>query len=327
MARRTARPKPTRRIDLPASTRACPECGGPLRAAYKTHRAAIAPDGDARSGRRVRRRRDRRCPRFGKPRRPEREGRIIPPRHESGLDVIAAIGRLRSSCRGPAQEGGPRHPPDRARARGPRRPGRQAESRALRRGAFGVDRRRPPAAGGPRPEARRATLGDRRGPGPGGAKEGPPRGPTRLRAAPAKGPEATAAAWPDVRSACERVRRAASILADEAGLDAAGVRGRHEGPIAEMTRDAGDAGALREAIGHSLKVTRGYWPGPFARYDMAELPLESTAVDHRRRSITARGWSAGGACGEKLARADDAKPLPPRIPRRRGASTCAGRRK
>jgi len=95
MARRTARPTPTREIDLPAFTRTCPACGGPLWAAYKTHRIAITLDGAVRLGLQVRRCRDRRCPRFGTPWRPEHEARIILPQHEFGLDVIAAIGRLR----------------------------------------------------------------------------------------------------------------------------------------------------------------------------------------------------------------------------------------
>lgn len=95
MARRTARPKPTRQIDLPATTRVCPECGGPLWAAYKTHRTAITLDGSVRLGLQVRRCRNSRCPRLGTPWRPEQEGRIVLPQHEFGLDVIAAIGRLR----------------------------------------------------------------------------------------------------------------------------------------------------------------------------------------------------------------------------------------
>jgi len=95
MARRTARPEPTRQIDLPAVTTACPECGGPLWAAYKTHRTAITLDGSVRLGLQVRRCRDRKCSRFGMPWRPEQESRILLPHHEFGLDVIAAVGRLR----------------------------------------------------------------------------------------------------------------------------------------------------------------------------------------------------------------------------------------
>jgi hypothetical protein len=95
MARRTARPTPAREIDLPAITRTCPACGGPLRAAYKTRRNVVTLDGPIRLSLQVRRCRDHRCPRFGTPWRPEQEGRIILPRHEFGLDVIAAIGGLR----------------------------------------------------------------------------------------------------------------------------------------------------------------------------------------------------------------------------------------
>ena len=95
MSRRTARPKPTYQIDLPAVTTACPGCDGPLWAAYKTHRTAITLEGSIRLGLQVRRCRNRKCPRFGVPRRPEQEGQILLPHHEFGLDVIAAVGRLR----------------------------------------------------------------------------------------------------------------------------------------------------------------------------------------------------------------------------------------
>ncbi len=95
MARRTARPTPTRAIDLPALTRTCPMCRGPLRAAYKTRRNVVTLDGLIRLSLQVRRCRDRRCARYGTPWRPEQEGRIVLPQHEFGLDVIATIGRLR----------------------------------------------------------------------------------------------------------------------------------------------------------------------------------------------------------------------------------------
>ena len=62
----------------------------------------------------------------------------------------------------------------------------------------------------------------------------------RLRAVLAKGLEATSA----------------SVLANEADLDAAGVRVRYEDLIVEMTREAGADGSLREAVGHLLKLTR-----------------------------------------------------------------------
>jgi hypothetical protein len=95
MARRSARPQPAQTLELPALTRACPACGGSLWAAYKTQRAVTTLDGSVRLRLQVRRCRDRRCPRYHVPLRPEQEGRYALPEHEFGLDVIALIGTLR----------------------------------------------------------------------------------------------------------------------------------------------------------------------------------------------------------------------------------------
>jgi Transposase, Mutator family len=95
MPRRTARPKPTREFELPATTRTCPACGGPLWAAYKSHRTVATLDGLVRLAIQVRRCRNADCPRRGVPLRSEREGGLALPQHEFGLDVIALIGALR----------------------------------------------------------------------------------------------------------------------------------------------------------------------------------------------------------------------------------------
>ena len=95
MARRTARPPPTRDLELPALTRTCPGCGAALWAAYKTYRTVTTLDGLVRLGLQVRRCRGRDCPRLGMPLRPEGEGRWVLPQHEFGLDVIALVGALR----------------------------------------------------------------------------------------------------------------------------------------------------------------------------------------------------------------------------------------
>ena len=95
MARRTARPQPTRDVDLPALTRTCPECGAALWAAYKARRTVTTLDGLVRLGLQVRRCRNRECRRFGVPLRPEQEGGLVLPQHEFGLDVIALVGMLR----------------------------------------------------------------------------------------------------------------------------------------------------------------------------------------------------------------------------------------
>ena len=122
-----------------------------------------------------------------------------------------------------------------------------------------------------------------------------------MRAVLAKGLEATAASWPDILSAYGWVRRAATILANEAGLDASGVRARYEKLAAEMACDAESAGALREAIGHFLKVTKSYWPGLFACYDDAELPRTNNDLEqffgsyryHERRASGRKVASPG----------------------------------
>src|SRR3954471_18339559 len=95
MPRRTARPQPTRDVELPGLTRTCPECGAALWAAYKTRRTVTTLDGLIRLGLQVRRCRSRDCRRFGVPIRPEQEGRLVLPQHEFGLDVIALVGTLR----------------------------------------------------------------------------------------------------------------------------------------------------------------------------------------------------------------------------------------
>ena len=95
MARRSARPEPDRTLELPALTRACPACGGPLWAAYMTRRDVTTLEGTIRLRLQVRRCRDPLCPRHHVPLRPEPEGRYALPEHEFGLDIIALIGTLR----------------------------------------------------------------------------------------------------------------------------------------------------------------------------------------------------------------------------------------
>lgn len=87
-----------------------------------------------------------------------------------------------------------------------------------------------------------------------------------------KGPAATADQWPAVRVAFGWVHRAATLLADEAGRAAAGVRRGYRGLIAALARHRRGCGRLDEAVGHSLKVTRSYWSGLLGCDDVAELP-------------------------------------------------------
>ena len=119
----------------------------------------------------------------------------------------------------------------------------------------------------------------RREPGPGRREKGLPKELTRLRAILAKGLEATEALWPDVRVAFGWVHRAAAILRNKRGLDAAGVRRRYRGLIAAIARHRRAAGRLAEAFAHFLKVTRSYWPGLFRCYEVEGLPRTNNELE------------------------------------------------
>src|SRR3954470_4285407 len=95
MPRRSARPRPERTLDLATTTRDCPDCGRALWAANKPQRTVVTLEGLVRLRLQVRSSRNPDCPRHKACLRPEQEGRFALPQHEFGLDVIAAVGRLR----------------------------------------------------------------------------------------------------------------------------------------------------------------------------------------------------------------------------------------
>jgi hypothetical protein len=102
---------------------------------------------------------------------------------------------------------------------------------------------------------------------------------TRLRAILAKGSEATAGMWPGVRSAFAWVWRAAAILGNKRGRDAAGVRRRYRELIAMLSRRRVSSGDLGGAFDHFRKVARSYWPGLFRCYGVAELPRTNNDLE------------------------------------------------
>jgi hypothetical protein len=95
MPRRSARPRPDRTLDLPAHTRTCPSCSGPLWSAATVRRSVVTLEGLVRLRLQIRSCRNPECPRHKVCLRPEQEGRFALPQHEFGLDVIALVGRLR----------------------------------------------------------------------------------------------------------------------------------------------------------------------------------------------------------------------------------------
>ena len=95
MPRRSPRPRPDRTVDLPAHTRACPACSGPLWSAATARRPVVTLEGLVQLRLQIRSCRNPGCPRHKVCLRPEQEGRYALPRHEFGLDIIALVGRLR----------------------------------------------------------------------------------------------------------------------------------------------------------------------------------------------------------------------------------------
>ena len=75
------------------------------------------------------------------------------------------------------------------------------------------------------------------------------------------------------------VYRAAAILRNKKGIDAAGVRRRYRGLIGALARHQESCGGLQEAFEHFRKVTRSYWPGLFRCYDVAELPRTNNDLE------------------------------------------------
>jgi hypothetical protein len=102
---------------------------------------------------------------------------------------------------------------------------------------------------------------------------------SRLRAILGKGLEATESRWPDVRVAFGWVRRAAAILRNKDGLDAAEVRRRYRGLVAAIARHRKASGGLAEAFTHFLKVSRSYWPGLFRCYGVPDLPRTNNELE------------------------------------------------
>lgn len=100
-----------------------------------------------------------------------------------------------------------------------------------------------------------------------------------MRAILAKGLEATGSERPGVRAAFGRVHRAATILRNKKGLDAAGVRRRFVGLMGAIARHRDAAGGPGDAIEHFVKVTRSYWPGLFACYDTTDLPRTNNGLE------------------------------------------------
>ena len=91
--------------------------------------------------------------------------------------------------------------------------------------------------------------------------------------------EATEASWPEIRIAFGWIRRLATVLANKQELDGRAVRRRYREVMASLTRHRKTLGSLAEAFDHFRKVTRSYWLGLFACYDVTELPRTNNDLE------------------------------------------------
>lgn len=95
MGRHKPKPKPTRTEVLDCIAEACPSCGKHMWVDYENTRVVITMPEVVELRLRVRRCPNKNCERYHKPYRPECEGGWALPKHEFGLDVIAAVGHRR----------------------------------------------------------------------------------------------------------------------------------------------------------------------------------------------------------------------------------------
>jgi len=116
---------------------------------------------------------------------------------------------------------------------------------------------------------------------------------TYLRGMVSRALAATAVLWPAIRSAFGWAHRAAHILG-QPGCSGGQVRRQLGGLLGAMTRHRASAESLAAGVDHFVKVSRSYWPGLFACYDVADLPrtnndLEQAFGSHRYHERRASG--------------------------------------
>ena len=93
------------------------------------------------------------------------------------------------------------------------------------------------------------------------------------------GLSATATLWPAIQVAYAWVLQAAHILGDNGPCQAAAARQLLDGLLGAMTRHRGLAGTLARGVDHFVRVSRSYWPGLFACYEVADLPRTNNDLE------------------------------------------------
>jgi hypothetical protein len=129
-----------------------------------------------------------------------------------------------------------------------------------------------------------------------------PGGLKKLRQLLRRGLEGTAALWPPVRAAYRWVKQVAQLLRNKEQRPACAVRRRLSQVLYRIRQAAAKAPelAVRQQLGHFVKVTRSYWRGLFACYQSGDIPrtnndLEHLFGSHRYHERRASGRKRGSA--------------------------------
>jgi hypothetical protein len=94
-----------------------------------------------------------------------------------------------------------------------------------------------------------------------------------------RGLTATAALWPEMRTALAWVHQAAVILDDDQTGTAAQRRLRLAGLLGAMSGHGERLETLHAAVRHFVKGTRSYGAGLFHCYEVADLPRTNNALE------------------------------------------------
>jgi hypothetical protein len=100
--------------------------------------------------------------------------------------------------------------------------------------------------------------------------------------------------WPAIRTAYDRVHRAARLLENEDDLTGSEVRQQMEELLAEIRDGQASVGTLQPAVAHFLKVSASYWPGLFRCYDIPGLPRTNNLLEHFFGSVRYHHRRASG---------------------------------
>jgi hypothetical protein len=104
--------------------------------------------------------------------------------------------------------------------------------------------------------------------------------------------------WPALAVVFAWVHHAAHLLGEHGAGTAAEARRQLGGLLGAMQAHRQAAGRLAGAVDHFVKVTRSYWPGLFACYEVEGLPRTNNALEqffgrHRYHERRARGKKQG----------------------------------